>query len=196
MTENRPLLLLALTIGTFNFANDAMLPLIGQKLGLSHPGLETALTSACILVAQITTIPTAILLGTRAGASGLRRLLALACAALALRGLIFATFESPIILVAAQVLDGVATGIWDILLPLILSDFVRRQSAGGWRWPRDEYNARDRPAPPPARRTFERAEECGKGFLIGERFMLTEEPHAAFPMRGHQHGKDKAAEEP
>ncbi len=75
-------------------------------------------------MAQITTIPTAILLGTRAGASGLRRLLALACAALALRGLIFATFESPVILVAAQVLDGVATGIWDILLPLILSDFV------------------------------------------------------------------------
>jgi hypothetical protein len=43
---------------------------------------------------------------------------------LALRGLIFATFESPLVLVAAQVLDGVATGIWDVLLPLILSDFV------------------------------------------------------------------------
>jgi MFS family permease len=124
LTGNSPLLILALTIATFNFANNAMLPLVGQKLGLSHPGLETALTSACILVAQITTIPTAILLGTRARALGLRRLLALACVALAVRGLIFASFESPSVLVAAQVLDGAATGIRDILLPQILSDFV------------------------------------------------------------------------
>jgi cyanate permease len=44
--------------------------------------------------------------------------------ALAVRGLIFASFESPSVLVAAQVLDGAATGIRDILLPQILSDFV------------------------------------------------------------------------
>ncbi len=119
LTGNSPLLILALTIATFNFANNAMLPLVGQKLGLSHPGLETALTSACILVAQITTIPTAILLGTRARALGLRRLLALACVALAVRSLIFASFESPSVLVAAQVLDGAATGIRDTLAAMV-----------------------------------------------------------------------------
>ena len=124
LTENRPLLILALIAATFHFANASMLPLVGQKLGLAHPGFETPLMSACILVAQLVTIPVAIVVGRNAGAWGLRWLLAASCVALALRGAAFAWFDSAPLLIAAQILDGVATGIWDVLVPLILADLV------------------------------------------------------------------------
>jgi hypothetical protein len=41
-----------------------------------------------------------------------------------LRGIAFAWFDSAAPLVAAQALDGVSTGIWDVLMPLILADLV------------------------------------------------------------------------
>jgi hypothetical protein len=124
LTGNRPLLLLALIAATFHFANASMLPLVGQKLGLAHPGMETALMSACIIIAQLVTIPVAILAGRKVEVWGLRSLLAASCVALALRGAAFASFDNAALLVAAQILDGVATGIWDVLIPLILADLV------------------------------------------------------------------------
>jgi MFS family permease len=124
LTENRPLLLLSLIAATFHFANASMLPLVGQKLALAHPGYETTLTSACIIVAQLTTIPVAIVVGWKADDWGRKPLLAAACIALVLRGITFAVFDNPALLVAAQVLDGVAAGIWDVLVPLMIADLV------------------------------------------------------------------------
>jgi MFS family permease len=124
LIENRPLLILALIAATFHFANASMLPLVGQKLGLAHPGLESALTSACILIAQLVTIPVATLVGRKAESWGIKPLLLAACLALAVRGFAFAWFDSAAPLIATQALDGVATGIWDVLVPLILADLV------------------------------------------------------------------------
>lgn len=124
LTGNRPLLILALIAATFHFANASMLPLAGQKLALAHPGYETALTSACIIVAQLVTIPVAAVVGRNAEAWGLRTLLGAACLALALRGAAFAWFDSAPLLIAAQILDGISAGIWDVLIPLMLADFV------------------------------------------------------------------------
>jgi len=124
LIENRPLLILSSIAATFHFANASMLPLVGQKLALAHPGLESALMSACIIVAQLVTIPVAILIGRKAGLWSLRSLLAASCIALALRGAAFAWFDNAALLVAAQILDGIATGIWDVLIPLILADLV------------------------------------------------------------------------
>jgi hypothetical protein len=124
LTRNRPLLILSLIAATFHFANASMLPLAGQKLAIAHPGLESALMSACILVAQLATIPVAMLVGRKAQIWGLRSLLAAACVALALRGAVFAWFDNAVLLVAAQLFDGISTGIWDVLVPLILADIV------------------------------------------------------------------------
>lgn len=124
LSQNRPLLILALIAATFHFANASMLPLAGQKLGLAHPGLESVLMSACILTAQLVTIPVAMMVGWKVNAWGLRPLLAVACLALALRGVAFAAFDNAAWLIAAQILDGVATGIWDVLVPLVIADFV------------------------------------------------------------------------
>lgn len=124
LRESPGLVLLSMIATTFHFANGAMLPLLGQKLGLAHPGAETALMSAAIIVAQAVSIPVAILAGWRAEVWGLRTLLAVACVALVVRGCVFAMTNSAPLLLAAQALDGLAAGIWDVLLPLMLADLV------------------------------------------------------------------------
>ena len=122
--HNMKLVLLAVLMSVFHFANASMLPLVGQKLALTHPGLESTLLASCILVAQLVTIPVAIVTASVLGSWGQRTLLLTACGALALRGLCFAWFDNAVILIAAQILDGIAAGIWDVLVPLILAELV------------------------------------------------------------------------
>lgn len=122
--SHRPLLILAAAVATFHFANASMLPLAGQKLALAHPGYETPLVSALILIAQLVTIPVAILTGLKADVWGRKILFITACGALVLRGVIFASFDSAPVLLTAQILDGVSGGILDVLIPLMLADIV------------------------------------------------------------------------
>ncbi len=124
LLSNKPLLLLAAIAATFHFANASLLPLVGQKLALAHPGYETVLMSACILLAQLVTIPVALIVGRKASLWSLKWMLAAASVALIARALIFAVADMPAILIAAQALDGVSAGIWDVLLPLMLADYI------------------------------------------------------------------------
>jgi MFS family permease len=125
LIARKPLLVLAGAAALFHFANASMLPLLGQKLALAHPGEETLLTSACIIIAQLVTIPAALLIGGLADRWGRKPLLLIAFAALPLRGLLCAVLDSPLWLIAAQVLDGIGFGLFDALLPLLLADILR-----------------------------------------------------------------------
>ena len=125
LIARKPLLVLAAAAALFHFANASMLPLLGQKLALAHPGQETVLMSACIIVAQLVTIPSVLLIGTLADRWGRKPLLLIAVAALPLRGLLCAVLDNPLWLVAAQVLDGIGFGLFDSLIPLLLADILR-----------------------------------------------------------------------
>lgn len=124
LSENRPLLMLALIATTFHFANASLLPLIGQKMALAHPGYESALVSACVIVAQLVTIPVALVVGMKTEDWGRKPLLIVACLAVALRAVLFAALDSVPWLIAAQILDGIAAAIWDVLVPLMIADLV------------------------------------------------------------------------
>ena len=54
----------------FHFANAAMLPLVGQQLGLHNKEVGTALMSACIVAAQVVMVPVAYVVGTKADTWG------------------------------------------------------------------------------------------------------------------------------
>ncbi|WP_406857826.1 MFS transporter [Alsobacter sp. KACC 23698] len=124
LLRQREFVVLALLAATFHFANAPMLNMVSQKLALAHPGRESALTAAAVLIAQLSTIPAAFLLA-RSGAIGRKPFLLTALAALPLRGLLFAFAEDPALLLAGQVLDGLGAGLFDALLPLLLADAVR-----------------------------------------------------------------------
>jgi hypothetical protein len=66
LLTHRTLLVLAAATALFHFVNAPMLALASQKLALSHPGQEAALTSVAIIVAQLATIPVAQLAGSGA----------------------------------------------------------------------------------------------------------------------------------
>jgi MFS family permease len=125
LLERRPLLVLAAANALFHFANAPMLLLLGQKLALAHPGEETALTSACIIIAQLVTIPTALLVGWKANIWGRKPLLLVGFAALPIRGALYTISDNAVWLVSVQILDGVAAGSLDALIPLVLADVMR-----------------------------------------------------------------------
>jgi MFS family permease len=100
-----------------------MLPLVAQKLALANPGWETGLTSLSIVLAQLVTILMALLV-TRANVLGRRPLLIAAFVALVIRGALCVWFVDPAALLLLQALDGVAGGLFDALLPLVLADVM------------------------------------------------------------------------
>jgi MFS family permease len=102
-----------------------MLTLVGQKIALADPDRVTLLMAACIVVAQLVTIPMAMLVGTCADRWGRTPFLIAACAVLVLRGLLFAFADNPAWLVVIQVLDGVGFGMFETLIPLVLMDIAR-----------------------------------------------------------------------
>lgn len=120
----RPFVLLALGTALFHFANAPMLALASQKLALEAKGFESAVTSAAIVVAQLTTIPMAYLV-MRSNPVGRKVLLLLAFAAVPLRGILFAFVADPYWVIGFQILDGIGSGLFDVLLPLVLYGAVR-----------------------------------------------------------------------
>jgi MFS family permease len=102
-----------------------MLPLLTQKLALAHAGAETVLVAACVVTAQIVSVPTALLVGARADVWGRKPLLLASFAALPLRGVLLSVSNDPAFLIVVQALDGVALGILDALLALVLADLMR-----------------------------------------------------------------------
>jgi MFS family permease len=124
LVESKALLILAGGIALFHFANAPMLPMLGQKLALAHKGEETLLMSAAIATAQLTMIPTALLVGRLAGRLDHKSLLLVAFAALPLRGVLLTLSDDRGYLIAVQVLDGIAAGAMDALLPLVLADIM------------------------------------------------------------------------
>ena len=123
--ELRPLIVLISANALFHFANAPMLPLLGQKLALAHPGAETALTSACVITAQLVTIPTVLFVGWKANSWGRKLLLLIGFAALPIRGVLYTFSDNAFWLVSVQILDGIAAGTLDALIPLMLADVMR-----------------------------------------------------------------------
>ena len=52
LLRRRPLVVLAVSVALFHFANAPMLPLLGQELALAYPDRATLLVSACIITTQ------------------------------------------------------------------------------------------------------------------------------------------------
>ena len=60
--------------------------------------------------------------GRKAQQWGRRPLLLIGFAALAIRGLLFATVRDPYLLVAVQVFDGITAAVFGVMVPLIVAD--------------------------------------------------------------------------
>lgn len=131
---NRGLLLMAAALGFFNLGNGSMLALMGQRM-VAEGRDATTWTATYVVVAQLTMVPVALWAGALADRQGRRRLLLLACAALPVRALLTAFVSDPYWLVLAEVLDGVASAVVGVAVPVIVADLTwgsgRTQTALG-----------------------------------------------------------------
>lgn len=124
LLSNRTLLLFSGTVILFHFANAAMLPLVGQKLTAAAPKSAALYISACIITAQFVIIPVAILAGRAADTYGRKMTLLVAYMVLPVRGFLFTLTDTPYLLVSVQLLDGLAAGIFGILVVIIVADLT------------------------------------------------------------------------
>jgi MFS family permease len=109
----------------FNFANAAMLPLVGQK---SSDGLKAGapvLMSACIIAAQVVMVPVALAASRLASSWGRKPVFLIGFAVLPVRGLLYCVGVNPIYLVAVQLLDGIGAGIFGVVSVLVVADLTK-----------------------------------------------------------------------
>ncbi len=126
LLKNRDLLVFLVSVVLFHFGNAAMLPMAGQVLAKTHPHADTAALSACIIAAQLVMIGVAATVGWAMNRGiGRKSIFLVALAVLPVRGVLFAFTDSPAGVVAIQLLDGVAAGIFGVISIIIASDLMR-----------------------------------------------------------------------
>jgi MFS family permease len=124
LVKCRPLLVYACCAMLFHFANAPLLPLVGQKLALTHRDLATAMMSACIIAAQAIMLPIALLVGHNADRWGRKPILLIGFAILPVRAGLYILSDSSTWLIGVQLLDGVGAGIFGAITPLLLADLM------------------------------------------------------------------------
>jgi MFS family permease len=125
LARDRRLLVLAGCVLLFHLANAAMLPLMGSVVTMRSARWATVLIAACIIVPQIAVALFSPWVGRQAQAWGRRPILLAGFAALCIRGMLFAGVANPYLLVAVQLLDGVAAAVMGVMVPLIIADVTR-----------------------------------------------------------------------
>ena len=126
LLRRRDLLIFIAFVVLFHFGNAAMLPMAGQVLALKHPGSDTIALSACIIAAQFVMAGVAWAVGhVSSKGVGRKTIFLVALAVLPVRGVLFSFTTNPYGVVAIQLLDGVAAGIFGVISVLIASDLMR-----------------------------------------------------------------------
>src|ERR1700733_6770174 len=122
LLRQRALLIFAGSVFLLQLANAAMLPLMAGVVTTRSSQWAPVLIAACIVVPQAIVALTSPSVGRKAQQWGRRPLLLLGFAALAIRGVLFATVSDPYVLVGVQVFDGITAAVFSVMIPLIVAD--------------------------------------------------------------------------
>ena len=121
LVANRNVLVFTIAMALFHLSNGAMLPLLGQKMGLADAKNSSLYLSAAIIIAQGVMVFVARYAGT-AAESGRKKILLVAFGLLPVRALLFAFITNPYALTAIQLLDGLGAGLFGVVSILMIAD--------------------------------------------------------------------------
>lgn len=124
LLANRHILVFTIAMALFHLSNGAMLPLLGQKMGLADAKNSSLYLSAAIIIAQGVMVFVAKYAGT-AAESGRKKVLLAAFALLPVRALLFAFIDNPYALTAIQLLDGLGAGLFGVVSILMIADLSK-----------------------------------------------------------------------
>ena len=122
---DRKILIFAVAVTLFHFANAAMLPLAGQLLTRDHESFASLNMSACIVAAQLIMIPVAFLSGKWGNTWGRKPVFLIGFAILPIRGFLYILSDNPIFIVCVQLLDGIGAGIFGVLSVVVVADLTQ-----------------------------------------------------------------------
>ncbi len=122
---DRALLLFFVCAFFFHFANAAMLPQLGEMLSKGVKGSAAPFMSACIIVTQVVIMCTASTIGRYSNRHGRKPLLLLGFGVLPVRALLYTLTHTSALLIAIQLLDGVANAIFGVVSILVVADRTR-----------------------------------------------------------------------
>ena len=125
LLKDGPLVVFLICALLFHFANAAMLPLLGEMLAKGQGRSSMLFMSACVVTTQVVIAFIASGAGQKARSWGRRPLLLIAFGALPIRGVLYTLTHHTALLVAIQILDGVAGGIFSVVPVLVISDLTR-----------------------------------------------------------------------
>lgn len=123
--SDRKILIFAVAVTLFHFANAAMLPLAGQLLTRDHEIFASLNMSACIVAAQLIMIPVAFLSGKWGNKWGRKPVFLIGFAILPIRGLLYILSDNPFYIVCVQLLDGIGAGIFGVLSVVVVADLTQ-----------------------------------------------------------------------
>lgn len=125
LLSDRTLIIFASSVILFYLANAALLPLVSQELTKGKQNAPSLYVSAAVIVAQLIMIPVAAWAGTTASKWGRKPLILIAFAAVLIRALLYTLNRNPWFLVSVQVLDGIASGIFTVLVVVVVADLTQ-----------------------------------------------------------------------
>ncbi len=123
---DRRLVILALCAALFTLSDSAMLPLAGSGLTQRNGSSASLLIAACIVLPQIVVALLSPYIGRLTGTWGRRPVLLIGFCTLPVRGALFAMTGDPGAVIAIQLLNGIASASFLIMIPLITSDIAGR----------------------------------------------------------------------
>ncbi|MGA2674209.1 MAG: MFS transporter [Terracidiphilus sp.] len=123
--RERTLVLFLVCAVMFHFANAAMLPLLGEMLAKGRGRSSMLFMSACVVTTQLVVTLLASWSGRTAGTWGRKPLLLIAFSILPLRAVFYTLTANTILLVAIQVMDGIAAAIFGVVSVLVIADLTR-----------------------------------------------------------------------
>jgi MFS family permease len=123
--RDRPLVLFLVCAVMFHFANAAMLPLLGEMLAKGKGRNSMMFMSACVVTTQLVITLLASWSGRKAGLWGRKPLLLIAFGVLPVRAVLYTLTHNTGVLVAIQILDGVAAAIFGVVSVLVIADLTQ-----------------------------------------------------------------------
>jgi predicted MFS family arabinose efflux permease len=123
--RDRPLVLFLVCAVMFHFANAAMLPLLGEMLAKGRGRSSMLFMSACVITTQVVVTLLASWSGRKAGVWGRKPLMLIAFGILPLRAVLYTLTANTALLVAIQVMDGIAAAIFGVVSVLVIADLTR-----------------------------------------------------------------------
>ncbi|UJR32696.1 hypothetical protein I4U23_020155 [Adineta vaga] len=122
---DRRLLIFVSCVILFHFGNASMLPTMAQVIARDHsPGASSLFMSACIIVTQFISASLAAWVGRRADIWGRKPLLLIGWAAVPLRSFVCVLTRNPILLVVAEIFDGIAAVLYAVVIVLVAADLA------------------------------------------------------------------------